>query len=128
MQDRENIPTNDHSLTKLLTLTALVLVLAALLVGPAGAGQNERANSGWYTGLEHTDLPQSQAAVQDAYANGGWYTGLEHRDMPQLQASSEDGDGLPQETTFGLAAAAAALLLVGSVAATRSRKARTAPC
>jgi hypothetical protein len=128
MQDRQNIQTHDHALTKLLALAALVLVLAALLVGPAGAAQSEYANSGWYTGLEYKDLPQSQATVQDEHSNSGWYTGLEHRDMPQLQASSQDGDGLPQETTFGLAAAAAALLLVGTIAATRSRKARTAPC
>jgi len=44
-----------------LTLTALALVLASLLAGPAAArttpGQDEYHNNGWYTGLEHKDLP-----------------------------------------------------------------------
>jgi len=54
-----------------LTLTALALVLAGLLAGPAAArsplAQDEYHNNGWYTGLEHKDMLAPRPAVADDY-------------------------------------------------------------
>jgi hypothetical protein len=89
-----------------LILTALVLVLASLLAGPAAA-QSPRA--------------------QNEYRNSGWYTGLEHRDLPPAQSSSSD-DYLPwlDPTVLGIAVAAAAALLATTVVASRVRHRRVA--
>jgi hypothetical protein len=88
---------HDHirnPITRLLALAALVLALLALapaLAGAATTAQNERVNSGWYTGLEYADLPSSQTAADD--------------------------DGFPwQNGSFALGSAIAALLLVTAVA------------
>ena len=106
--------------------TAIVVAMAALLAGPAAAAENERSNSGWYTGLEYKDLPRQQAAVQNEYSNNGWYTGLEYADLPSAPAAVAD-DGFPwEETTVGLGAAVAALLVAASVVASRSRNGRVA--
>ena len=114
----------------ILTVTALVLVLASLLAGPAAArstlGQDEYRNTGWYTGLEHRDLP-SQPALQNQYRNNGWYTGLEHDDLPPVQSSSRDGY-LPvlDDTAVGITALAAAMLLATGAVAGRARHRRVA--
>ena len=105
--------------TRLLAVAALGLVLLALAPGLAGAAttaQNERVNSGWYTGLEHADLPPGEPAVQNERFNSGWYTGLEHADLASSQAAADD-DGFPwQNGSFALGSALAALLLVSAVA------------
>lgn len=83
----------------MLTLTALVLVLAGLLAGPAAA----RPTIG-----------------QDEYHNNGWYTGLEHKDLPRV----ETNDYLPwlDPRVLGVAAAAAAMLLAAKALAGRVRR------
>jgi hypothetical protein len=88
-----------------LTVTALALVLAGLLAGPAAA----RSTPG-----------------PDAYHNNGWYTGLEQRDLPP--ASTRTDDYLPwlDPRVIGVAAAAAALLLVAKAVAGRVRHRRVA--
>lgn len=97
-----------------LTLTALLLVLASLLAGPASArpspGQDEYHNNGWYTGLEHRDLP-SYPAGQNEYRNNGWYTGLEHKDLPTRPAVVNDYLPWLDPRVLGVAATAMALLL-----------------
>ena len=114
-------------LTRALVLTALVVTTAALLAGQAGATvENERSNSGWYTGLEHADLPRLQPAVQNEYSNSGWYTGLEYEDLPRVQAASTDG-GFPWAETSGVGAAFAAVLIATTtLVATRRRNGRLA--
>ena len=113
-------------LTRLL-VTAIVVAMAAVLAGPAAASaENERSNSGWYTGLEYKDLPRQQHAVQNEYSNNGWYTGLEYADLPSAPVAAAD-DGFPwEETTISLGAAIAALLVAASVVASRSRNGRVA--
>ena len=112
------------SRTRFMMVTALVLALAALLAGPAGARpieegqpalQHERSNGGWYTGLEYQDLPRLQPASGD-----GWYTGLEYRDLPPLQPASDDGFAW-DDAAFGVGAAVTAVLLAGTLVAIRTR-------
>jgi hypothetical protein len=83
-----------NPIARLLAFAALVLAVLALAPAAAGAAttaQNERLNSGWYTGLEHADLSSPQAAAGD--------------------------DGFPwQNRSFALGSAVAALLLVTAVA------------
>ena len=108
-----------NQIARLLALAALVLALLALAPAVAGAattGQNERVNSGWYTGLEYADLPPGTPAVQNERFNSGWYTGLEYADLPSSQAAADD-DGFPwQNGSFALGSAIVALLLVTAVA------------
>ena len=108
-----------NPITRLLAFAALVLTLLALAPGLAGAGttaQNERVNSGWYTGLEYADLPPGKPAVQNERFNSGWYTGLEYADLPSAQAAADD-DGFPwQNGSVALGAALAALLVMSAVA------------
>ena len=87
-----------------LTLTALVLVLAGLLAGPAAA---------------------RSSVAQDEYHNNGWYTGLEHKDLPR---PTETNDYLPwlDVRVLGIAAAIAALLLATKAVEGRVRQHRVA--
>ena len=41
------------------------------------SSESATVNSGWYTGLEHADLPQATSSPTSS-DNSGWYTGLEH--------------------------------------------------
>jgi hypothetical protein len=87
-----------------LTLTALALVLAGLLAGPAAA----RSTLG-----------------QDEYHNNGWYTGLEHQDLPR---PTETNDYLPwlDVRVLAVAAATVALLVAAKAVAGRVRHGRVA--
>ena len=108
-----------NPIARLLALAALALAVLALVPALAGAApipQDERVNSGWYTGLEYADLPPGTPAVQNERLNSGWYTGLEFADLPGPQAVADD-DGFPwQNGSFALGSAIAALLLVSAVA------------
>lgn len=113
-------------LTRVFVLTALAVVTAALLARPATATvENERSNSGWYTGLEYPDLPRQRPVVQNEYSNSGWYTGLEYEDLPRVEAASTDS-GFPWAETSGLGAAFAAVLVGATLVATRRRNGRLA--
>jgi hypothetical protein len=130
MKTSDNTYMHDGWRTRFLLVAALIVALAAMLAGPAGARtqpvvQDEYSNNGWYTGLEHRELA-SQPAVQTEYSNNGWYTGLEQTDLPPVPAASADDGGTWDETTFSLAAALAAVLLAGTVVATRTRHRRIA--
>ena len=95
-----------NPIARLLALAALVLALLALAPAVAGAattGQNER-------------VPPGTPAVQNERFNSGWYTGLEYADLPSSQAAADD-DGFPwQNGSFALGSAIVALLLVTAVA------------
>jgi len=88
-----------------LTLTALVLVLAGLLAGPAAA---------------------RSTPAQDEYHNNGWYTGLEHKDLPPRPIAANDYLPWLDVRVLGVAAATAALLLAAKAVAGRVRHGRVA--
>lgn len=84
-----------------LTLAALVLVLTALLAGPAAA---------------------RSPLAEDEYRNNGWYTGLEHKDLPRAPSN----DYLPwlDVRVLGIAAALGAVFLATKAVAGRVRHSR----
>jgi hypothetical protein len=51
--------------------------------------------------------------VQTPQSNSGWYTGLEHADMPNATVAPDSDDFAWREVTIGGGAAIAALLLAG---------------
>jgi hypothetical protein len=95
--------------------------------GTPASGASATDNSGWYTGLEHSDLPQatSSSALDDTFDdNSGWYTGLEHSDLPQATSSSASSDGTFDWSwqTGGIAALIIAAAALGLVARQRGRR------